>query len=204
MMKKLLFLMVIMMIAIMALPTFASASKEELIQMIQKKEEEIKNIKGFGTITPTDDLPSDKDELDRLFYNLQVQLSICKGDERWDRLQLFLGDYKIRIQDITNTKQPDGRTILTIKMTFYNNSSESTSYNSALRREIYQDGYELDDYISGDKDTMTKIRPSMKIDVTECFVCRDLNGKGIIEMDVHPFLDSDKTHAYSGVIYKLK
>lgn len=89
-------------------------------------------------------------------------------------------------------------------MTFYNNSSKSISYNSALSRAVFQDGYEIDDNIRDEINTMTSIRPGMSIDVKECYKLRSPIDKGIIEIEVRPFMDGNPDHAYSGILYKVK
>lgn len=133
------------------------------------------------------------------------QIGICKGNKKKGFIynSIYIGDFVIRFLEFKQYKDTSNRNFFEYTARFTNNSDQSISYNSAIYREIYQDGYELDDNIMGVVDIMTKIRPGMSIEITESFEYREPINKGIIEIDMHPYFDNDPLNSFSGVIYKL-
>lgn len=179
------------------------------IDLLRREEKNLIECLGHGTYIPDEDIPCNEQEILNLQVRKRSQVRICNGSSlsasfgyTWD--QINIGDYIIQFIEFSNYKNSSDRNILEMTIKFTNNSNKSTSYNSAIYREVYQDGYELESYVMGNKDTMTKIRPGMAIEVTECFEYREPKNKGVIEIDLQPYFDNDSTNMFSGVIYKLK
>lgn len=176
------------------------------IDLFRKDEKKLIDCLGYGNIFPDKYIPCDKNKILKMQVDKDIQVEICNGKQDWGYAyyDFSIGDYVIRFLEFKQYKNKSDVNIFEFTAEFTNNSDKSISYNSAIYREVYQDGYELDNYISGEVDTMTKIRPGMSIEVTECFEYREPVNRGIIEIDMHPYFDNDIQKSFSGVIYKLE
>lgn len=206
-MKKIVLFVFLILLFVPSYTIFAQCDDElqGWIDILRNIEKELIECKGYGTLLPSEYIPCDESKIKKMHAHKAIQVRICNGNSSngFNYIDIPIGDFIIRFLEFRNYKKASGETIFEFTAEFTNNSDQSISYNSAIYREVYQDGYELDDNIMGAVDIMTKIRPGMSIEVTESFEYREPINKGIIEIDMHPYFDNDPLNSFSGVIYKL-
>ena len=130
------------------------------------------------------------------------QLDVAKGKKKYYQVVFHFDDFIFYVNKPKTYTDSYGRNILELEIHFWNESDKTISYNSAVRSEVYQDGIGLNNYVLGDVDVMTKIKPGKEITVIECFEYRtDRNGDSIIEMEMTPTFSNE---TISKIIYNLK